>query len=123
VLQGEYPTIDRENMEVGEIIRQQQYRGPHTQVQEGNVIKRRGKRVVELDFNDEEADDEVGVDWLDGEAGELMVVTRTGNGTVGKAVSKRRSLGGSTQGNLNDHENRNGNGNGNGAPAAKRPRV
>ena len=122
-------------MGVGKMIQQQQqqnqqqYQGM-APTQLGSAMtpgKGRGKRVVELDFDDQEVgEDEVGVDWLDGEAGELTGLTRSENGTVAKVVSKRRGIGApSTHRHVNGraHASGSGSGSGNGTPVAKRSRV
>lgn len=147
VLQGEYATAGGEEtmgMGVGKMIQQQQQHQQQNQqqlqgmapVQMGSAMipgKGRGKRVVELDFNGQEVgEDEIGVDWLDGDVGELTVLTRSGNRTLAKVVPKRRGIGASpTHRHVNGRAHTsgggngsgNGNGNGNGTPVAKRSRV
>lgn len=140
VLKGEYAMAgggETMGMGIGKMIQQQQQHQHQNQQQHGvspaqmgNAMiprKGKGKRVVELDLDDEEeGEDEEGVDWLDGEAGEQTVLTRSGNGTAVKVMSKRRGIGAlpaHRHVNGRAHASGSGNGSGNGTPAAKRSRV
>lgn len=98
-------------MGVGDIIQSQNqvHSHGHGQLVNGTPRKGRGKRVVELEFGDDDEDE----GWLGDEAGDLMIVP------TAKVVAKRRIPGAFTNGTASGS----GTTSGNGTPAAKRSRV
>ena len=115
VLKGEYPASDggevMVGMGVGDIISSQDQAHGYGQGQLVNETpkKGRGKRVVELGFEDGDGEEE----WLGDDAGDLMIVP------AAKVVPKRRMPGAFTNGTASGS----GAVSGNGTPAAKRSRV